>query len=85
MIFIGGFRVELGNQKVEQAAFRIGNGLRVALEIDRCDGGPVLESLMRESVHVGGPEREILTNDELRAYGPAADGCVRWCFDWHMR
>ena len=74
--FIGGFGFEFGNEKIEQPALRVGNALRVGFEIDGRNGGTVLVGLVGETVHVGGPEHEVLTNDEFRVDGPAADGCV---------
>lgn len=65
-VFIGGPRVEIGDQEVEQATFRVGNGLRVALEIDGRNGCAVVKCLMRKAVHVGGAEREIFAEDEIR-------------------
>ena len=59
---------------------RVGNRLRVGLEIDDGDGGTVRILLMRATVHVGRSERESLAENEFRVRF-AADG--RWRFDWH--
>lgn len=74
MIFTGGFRVEFGEEEVEQLTSRIGYALCVGFEIDRGNGRAVLEGLVREAVHVRGPEDEIFADDEIRVYGPAGDG-----------
>jgi hypothetical protein len=71
--------LSLENEKVEQPAFRIGNALRVGFEIDGRHGGTVLAGLERETVRIGGPEHEVLANDELRVDGPAIfSESIRW-------
>ena len=83
MPFICGSGFKNGIQEIEQAAFRVGNCLRVALEIDGRNGCAVLVGLMRKAVHVRGTEREIFAEDEIRVCVPAADGRVPGCFDCH--
>jgi hypothetical protein len=70
------FGLNLEMRKSNKPALRVGNALRVGFEINGRNGRTVLVGQVRETVHVGGPEHEVPTNDELRVYGRAAYGCV---------
>jgi hypothetical protein len=71
--------LSLEMRKSNKPAFRIGNAMRVGFEIDGRQGGTVLVGLVRETVRVGGPEHEVLANDELRVDGPAIfSESIRW-------
>ncbi len=45
-----------------------------SFEVDGRDAGTVFKSFMGKPVHVGRPEGEVLAEEELRSFGPSADG-----------
>ena len=61
---------------------RVRDTLRVSFEIDRGDGGTVLEVLVGESVYAGEPEDEVLAENKIRDLAGGADETLGH-FDWH--